>query len=33
MMFFPFIGIKLKERINKSSDKFLAEARESEIIL
>ncbi|KMY51911.1 YhgE/Pip domain-containing protein [Peribacillus loiseleuriae] len=30
---FLFIGIKLKERINKSSDKFLAEARESKVIL
>ncbi len=33
MLLFLFIGIKLKERINKSSDKFLKEARESEIIL
>lgn len=33
MLLFLFIGIKLKERINKSSDKFLQEARESEIIL
>lgn len=33
MLLFLFIGIKLKERINKSSDKFLEEARESEIIL
>lgn len=33
MVIFLFIGIKLKERINKSSDQFLAEARESEIIL
>lgn len=30
---FFFIGIKLKERINKSSDKFLEKARESKIIL
>lgn len=29
---FLFIGIKLKERINKSTDQFLEEARESEII-
>lgn len=33
MVLFLFIGIKLKARINKSSDKFLADARESEIIL
>lgn len=33
MGLFLFIGIKLKERINRSSDKFLEEARESEIIL
>ncbi len=33
MAIFLFIGIRLKERINKRSDKFLAEARESEIIL
>ena len=30
---FLFIGIKLKETINKRSDKFLEEARESKIIL
>lgn len=33
MIVFMFIGIKLKETINKRSDKFLEEARESEIIL
>lgn len=33
MIAFMFIGIKLKETINKRSDKFLEEARESEIIL
>lgn len=32
MSLFLFIGLKLKERINKSTDKFLEEARESEII-
>lgn len=30
---FLFIGIKLKETINKRSDKFLEEARESKVIL
>ncbi len=30
---FLFIGIRLKERINKSSDKFIEKARESEIVL
>lgn len=33
MVVFMFIGIKLKAVINKRSDKFLEEARESEIIL
>ncbi|HHY22165.1 MAG TPA: YhgE/Pip domain-containing protein [Bacilli bacterium] len=33
MAIFFFIGIKLKARINKSSDKFLEKARESELIL
>lgn len=30
---FLFIGIRLKEKINKRSDKFLEEARESKVIL
>ncbi|GGN61906.1 MULTISPECIES: YhgE/Pip domain-containing protein [Oceanobacillus] len=33
MIIFLFIGIKLKETINKRSDKFLEEARESKVIL
>lgn len=33
MVLFMFIGIKLKETINKRSDKFLEEARDSDVIL